>query len=34
MTNCVREDYVDMQLNYNGNYCATWVELQYGNAMN
>jgi len=34
MRNCVRENDANMQLDYNRNYCATWVQLQYGNMMN
>jgi hypothetical protein len=34
MKNCVRGDYVDMQLDYSINYYATWVQLQYGNTIN
>jgi len=32
--NHVPRDYIGMQFDHCGNYCATRVQLQYGNTMN
>jgi hypothetical protein len=34
MRNRVHKNYTGMQLDRHKNYCATRVQLQYGNAMN